>query len=153
MCSYVRCARMTDRWPTKLFMNLLDVAKWNSLIIITRNVPDLNKNNLYRWMICIFEVAKLLAEDHMKRGQIPTLKEVSNRRQWPVPYLFQQYTLSLLLYSWQEEDVILSACKETKWFFSCKQFRESSCPMTASNDVRWNVTCLINNLSASLGHS
>ncbi|XP_065093400.1 piggyBac transposable element-derived protein 4-like [Ochlerotatus camptorhynchus] len=57
------CARITYRWPVRLFWDILDIALYNSYIIFITKYPDWNKNNSGRRTLFIKYASYFMVED------------------------------------------------------------------------------------------
>ena len=61
------CSRKSNRWPTKLAFNMLDVMAYNGYVIFISHNPDWNRNKLYKRRLYLLELTKQLAATHMRR--------------------------------------------------------------------------------------
>lgn len=77
-------SRATNRWPNKIFFNMIDVGSLNGFVIFEKNNPNWNENKLFKRRLYLLELAKELAASHMdRRAQVPQL-------QIPVRQVLQQ---------------------------------------------------------------
>ena len=61
------CSRATNRWPNKIFYNIVDIAAYNGYIVFTKNNPDWNSNLLFKRRIYLKDLCKQMAGPHMER--------------------------------------------------------------------------------------
>lgn len=61
------CGRRTERWPFRIFMNMVDIAAMNAFIIFIQKNPEWNLSNSSRRKKFLLDLGKKLAEPNMRK--------------------------------------------------------------------------------------
>ncbi|KRX31322.1 hypothetical protein T06_14533, partial [Trichinella sp. T6] len=67
MTSTYSCQRMTARWPSVIFYNIIDVSAYNAYVLWTEKHPTWNARRLHKRRLFVEELGKALVQPEMMR--------------------------------------------------------------------------------------